>query len=135
MNKKVIEYIVTLGACSILTFLIAVLFGLFQYQEAFRKYAALCDGFFISGVFCTSVGLLIFVHNNGFFDIIVYGMYRFISLFRRKRKEKYETYYDYHVAMAEKEKPQYDFLVVVGVGFILISLAFLYFWAKETGEI
>lgn len=135
MKKKVLEYSITIGACSILSFIIAILFGLFSYEEVFRKYAAACDGFFITGVFCTAVGLLLFIHNVGFFDIIVYGIIRFISLFGRRDKLKHETYYDYAVARAEKPKAEFLYFIIVGVVFILISLLFLYLWAKATGEI
>ena len=135
MKKRILEYSITTGAFSILAFVIAVLFGLFQYQEAFRKLAALCDGFFISGFFCLAVGVLLFVHNNGFFDIIVYGMFRFVTLFMKKKKHNYETFYDYSVMRAEKPKVEFGYFLIIGAIFILVSLVFLYFWAKESGTI
>lgn len=135
MKKRILEYSITTGAFSILAFVIAILFGLFQYQEAFRIYAAICDGLFISGFFCLAVGLLLFVHNNGFFDIIIYGMFRFVSLFMKKKKHNYETFYDYSIARAEKPKVEFIYFIVIGVAFILLAILFLYFWAKETGNI
>lgn len=134
MARKVLEYSITTAICSALAFLLAVLFGLFKYQEAFRIYAAICDGLFISGVLCLSVGGLIFVHNNGFFDILFYGMFRFVTLFMKKRKHNYETFYDYRVARAEKPKAEFLYLLVVGLAFVLVSLIFLYLWGKASGE-
>lgn len=132
MKKKVLEYVITSAACLILAFIIAILFGLFQYKEAFRIYAALCDGFFISGFFCLAVGALLFVHNNGFFDILAYGMFRFVSLFMKRRKHNYETYYDYHVAQAEKPKVEYGYFIIISIVFIAVAFLFLFLWAQET---
>jgi len=134
MKKRILEYSITSGACLLLAFIIATLFGIFQYKEDFRIYGAWCDGFFISGFFCLAVGLLLFVHNCGFFDIIVFGIVSFFKMLFRK-KNKYDSYYDYSVARAERPKAEFLYFIVVGVVFILIALIFLYFWAKATGNI
>lgn len=136
MKKTILEYSISVGVCLILAFLICVIGGIFSYTEKFRIYGLLCDGFFISGIFAFSVGILIFVHNNGIFDMLIYGMMRFISLFKKNPKQnKYETFYDYSVAKAERPKAEYAFLLIVGGAFILISLLFLFIWAKESGNL
>ena len=134
MKRTILEYSITTGICLILAFLICVLGGIFSYNESFRIYGLLCDGFFISGVVCLSVGVLVFVHNNGVFDMLIYGIQRFFSLFKKKpREQKYETFYDYHVARAERPKSPFAFLLIIGGTFILISLIFLLLWANASG--
>ena len=136
MKRTILEYSITTGICLILAFLICVIGGIFSYTEQFRIYGLLCDGFFISGVFCLSIGILVFVHNNGVFDMLIYGMQRFFSLFKKNpKKVKYETFYDYTVAKAERPKSHFGFLLIIGGTFILISLIFLLLWAKASGNL
>ena len=85
MKKTILEYSITIGICLILAFLICVISGLFTYEEPFRIYGILCDGFFISGIFAFSVGILVFVHNHGVFDMLIYGLQRFFALLRRNQ--------------------------------------------------
>ena len=136
MKKQILEYSIAAGVCLILGFIICLLEGIFSFTEAFRVYATLCDAFFIPGIFCLGLGIILFVANNGVFEMLAYGVMRFISLFKRNpRNNKYETFYDYHVAMAEKPKADFVFLLIVGGGFILISLLFLLIWANASGQI
>lgn len=87
------------------------------------------DSFFAVGVICAGFGLLVFASNGGAFDIIVYGVARFFSLFKKKPNDvKYVTYYDYHIAKAERKKTEFLFLIIVGLVFIGISMIFLAQW-------
>lgn len=136
MKKTILEYSITTGICLLMAFLICIAAGIFSHNETFRIYGALCDGFFLSGIFAFSIGALVFVHNHGVFDILVYGIARFFSLFKKDpKKVKYETFYDYSVAKAEKPKSDFAFLLIVGGVFILISLVFLLLWANASGNI
>lgn len=136
MKKTILEYSITTGICLILAFLICVIGGIFSYTEPFRIYGLLCDGFFISGVLVLAVGVLVFVHNNGVFDMLIYGIQRFFSLFRKDpKKNKYETFYDYSVAKAERPKADFAFLLIIGGTAILISFIFLLLWAKASGNL
>ena len=135
MKKHILEYVITFSAGLLVSFLIAVLSGVFKYQEAFRIYAAICDGFFITGVLIVAVGLLLFINNCGFFDIISYGFMRFISLFKRNpRENKYDTFYDYRVAQAEKPKVEFGYMLIIGIFFLLVSVVFLVLWGNASGE-
>ena len=98
-------------------------------KEEFRVYGLLCDAFFIPGILCAAFGGLVFIHNLGFFDIIFYGIMRFISLFKRNPRDvKYETFYDYHVARAEKPRADFIYFLLVGFVFVGISIIFLFVW-------
>lgn len=129
MKKQILEYVITISVCLIVGFLICVFEGIFSYKEEFRILGILCDACFIPGVFTFGIGVLIFVANNGVFDMLVYGVTRFFSLFRKDpRKNKYETFYDYHVAQAEKPKMDFAFLFIVGGGLLILSVVFLLIW-------
>ena len=96
MKKIILEYTISTGICALLAFLIMVIGGIFATQEQFRIYALICDGCFISGIIFVCLGLLFFIYNSGFFDIISYGFMRFFSMFKKNPREvKYETLYDY----------------------------------------
>ena len=127
VKKKILEYSITTLVCSLVVFLIVLIRGIFKVEETKTVMHYLTDAFFTVGIITAGVGLLIFASNGGAYDMLVYGMYRFITLFRRKNtKIKYETFYDYHVAKAERPKAEFLFLVIIGVVFIGISMIFLY---------
>ena len=130
MRKKILEYAITIFACSIIAFIFIAIKGTFSAATPRIAYHNLTDGFFIAGVLCTSLGLLVFAGNGGMFDMLVYGISRFISLFRRG-KAKYHTFYDYQIAKAERPKAEYLFLILVGLAFIGISMIFLALYSNE----
>ena len=136
MKKTILEYSISTGICALLAFLIMVIGGIFVYEEQFRIYALICDGCFISGIIFVCLGLLFFVYNNGFFDILAYGFMRFFAMFKKNPREvKYETFYDYRVAKAERPKADFMYLIIVGVVFIAVSIIFLILWDQAGGNI
>lgn len=129
MKKTILEYSICTAACLLIGFLICVFEGIFGYSESFRILGILCDAFFIPGIFAFGVGVLIFVANNGVFDMLIYGVSCFIGLFKKDpTKRKYATFYDYHVARAERVKTDCLYLIVVGGTFIIIAAILLIFW-------
>ena len=80
---------------------------------------ALCDGFFVPGIVLTSVGILVLVANEGFFDIMSYGLHSFLVLFTPLRKaEKHAHYFDYKMARAARRKKPRNVLLWVGLAFV-----------------
>lgn len=80
---------------------------------------ALCDGFFVPGIVLTSLGILVLVANEGFFDIMSYGLHSFLVLFTPLRKaEKHEHYFDYKMARAARRKKPRNVLLWVGLAFV-----------------
>lgn len=129
MKKKILEYSISTAVCSILTFVLIWTKGTFTCESPKLMYKYLVDSFFTVGVVAIGFGLLVVVSNWGAFDFIIYGVYRFVTLFKKNHKDvKYQTYYDYHIARAEKEKAEFVYLVIVGAVFIAASLILLYFW-------
>ena len=103
--------------------------GAFNNPEQKMLMQYFTDSFFAVGVITAMIGLLIFVSNGGVFDMLIYGVYRFITLFKKDHmKVKYQTFYDYRVAKAERKKSSFLFLVIVGALFVGISMIFLVLW-------
>ncbi len=98
-------------------------------QEGYRNAGCLSDGFFVAGALLTSVGILTWISNTGFFDLFAYAFHSLPVLFSAlKKPEDHESYYDYKMMREEKRgKPLY-FLVIVGAACLLLSVIFLGFY-------
>ncbi len=81
----------------------------------------LSDSFLVVGILAVCIAVLLFVSNEGTFDIFVYGLQSFWSFFRRDMSRKYETFFDYRTARQEKKVP-FLFLLVCGVFFLFLSV-------------
>lgn len=118
----------------VLSYLITVLIGLamavavFAYRGGFSQpdaqsmYSALSDACFVPGIFMTGIGLMVLVANEGFFDILSYGMHSLVTLFTPfKRKEEHQRYYEYKVARAERRTKPQNIVLRVGIVFLLLA--------------
>lgn len=129
MKKKILEYSITFFICALLSFILLVVKGVFENPETKALMHYFVDSFFVSGILCLAFGLLVLASNGGAFDLIIYGVTRFFSLFKRDpTKVKYKTYYDYHIARAERKKTEFLFLIIVGSIYVIASMVFLCFW-------
>ena len=70
-------------------------------------------------------GILVVASNGGTFDMLVYGTKKFIDIFRKPQHRKItNTFYDYR--KVKQENPgDFLYLILVGLGFILVSVVFL----------
>ncbi|MBQ8431482.1 MAG: DUF3899 domain-containing protein [Clostridia bacterium] len=102
---------------------------LFSQTDPKVIFHILCDAFFVAGVVITSAGLLVFSSNEGTFDGLVYGVSSFINMFRPKHKKKYDTFFDYRVARADK-KFSFGFLLICGLFFLAVSLVMYFLYRR-----
>ena len=127
----------------ILSFILSVLLGLFEnletiaprYPEGYmptdlaKSMYILTNGTFIVGMLTASFGMLVLASNGGAFEMFVYGIRRFISLFQKDvNKVRFKTFYDYHVYKSSEPKKSFLYLVIVGLVFVAISGLFLALW-------
>ncbi|MCR5490622.1 MAG: DUF3899 domain-containing protein [Bacilli bacterium] len=147
LRNWILRYSITFGVCGIVAFIWVLSMGIFRdyvslkeathwnfNSEASKNFFLLTNGFFGSGIICTGVGLLILASNGGAFEMLVYGVSRFISLFRKDHnKVKYRTYYDYHAARSAEPKHSFLYLVIVGLIYIGISMIFLALYYQALG--
>lgn len=122
--KNIKKFLITLGISLLCVFLISWMRGIFDKNTQQEVFHVLCDAFFIVGVIITGIALLVFVSNEGAFDIIIYGTTMFINWFRHKSERKYETYYDYRMEKS-KNKSSFGSILIVGIFLILMSLLML----------
>ena len=132
LKKRLLQYGITTGVCLLITFLYLLGVNIFTSTDLKLNLKHLTDAFFTSGVISLSFGLLVFASNGGAYDMIIYGMYRFFTLFKKDHNDvKYPTFYDYHIAKADRKKTEFLFMIIVGAAFILISCIFLIFWYQN----
>jgi hypothetical protein len=119
------KYIITSTIGLVIAILIALSKDVFGQSELKNVHHILCDAFFVSGTCITCYGLLVFSSNEGTFDMLVYGVKKFVGLFKDKTyTEKHKTFYDYKQALGEK-KISFAYLIYVGLALIGISMIFL----------
>lgn len=126
MKKYIITSLIGLAFAT----LIALSKDVFEQSELKDVYHILCDSFFVPGACITCYGLLVFSSNEGTFDMLVYGVKKFVGLFKDKSYvEKHKTFYEYKEALSDK-KVSFAYLIYVGLALIGISLIFLLLYSN-----
>ncbi len=129
MKPNVRRYVISVGVGLGLALAVMLIRKIFSETDTNRILVILNDAFFISGMCLTCVGGLVFVSNNGIFNMLSYGISMLFTARKRNIKSrKYKDYYEYKKAKEEK-KHSYAYLLLVGLGFIAFSLIFL-IWIK-----
>lgn len=139
-----VRYTISTSICLLFSFIYAVIAGIFSsYEEIIAKFSwldktdlaarmhILTDATFVSGMVMFGVGILVVASNGGAFEMFVYGMRRFISLFQRDvNKIRFKTFYDYHVYKSSEPNRSFSYMLVVGGAFIGIACIFLAVYMK-----
>jgi len=89
----------------------------------------LSDGCFVVGFMMSGIGVLTWISTTGFFDMMTYGVQYgirvLVGLFGGNRRPQNKDFYEYKTERDEKRgKPVYS-LLICGLVFIVLSLAFL----------
>ena len=113
-----------IALCGVITIVILATSGTFV-KSGKSLMGDLSNAFAIPGFIATFWGLLIFLTNGGAFDFLAFGFIKFFDMFKRDlTKVKYRTYYDYRKAQEEKKYP-FAFILIVGLGYLLVAAVFL----------
>ena len=127
-KKPLRRYLISTACALLLAVLFAQIRGFSFSQTLAANLAALCDGFFVSGMLVAGLGAMIWVSTTGFFDILSYGFKNLSVLVPFHHRRKYKHFYEYKAEQAAKRsKPQF-FLLVIGLIMVLIAAIFLYFY-------
>ena len=127
-KKSLRRYLISTACALLLAVLFAQIRGFSFSQPLATNLAALCDGFFVSGMLVAGLGAMIWVSTTGFFDILSYGFKNLSVLVPFHHRRKYKHFYEYKAEQAAKRsKPQF-FLLVIGLSMVLIAAIFLYFY-------
>ena len=129
MNKKLLQYGICTVFGGIISYMIMDAQGLFiVWGNTTEVMLILCDAFFVPGILLTMFGALVWVAQTGFFDAIAYAFrtasHIILPFVNRDRK----TFYDYKIDRAEKRKSTPYFILVVGMGYLLVSVICLFIW-------
>ncbi|GEM_PF-5775878 len=122
---------ISAGVLIVLAVLTAVIIIFFNANYEFDKYPITCfvDIMTIPGILGIFGWLLIFVSNEGVFDLIVYGTKKFLSFVFRLHPEDSKlpkTYGDYYVMKHTGKKPNRHWgILIVGALFFLTGLILL----------
>lgn len=124
--KTIYKYLITGGIGLLIAFAVAVSKNIFFAKELVDVIEILIDSFFVPGILLFCFGLLVLATNGGTFDMLAYGMARFISLFKKEPNDvKFKTFHEYTLAKHEENRP-FGYLVIVGLIFIIISIIFIF---------
>ena len=88
------------------------------------KYQNLADAFQIPSVIMLMVGVLVWVANQGTFDMISYGLNRAKGSLLPFLGQSDETFYDYKVRKSAKRITGYSFLFISGGIYLIPGIIF-----------
>ena len=117
--KLTYKYLIAFGIGIALASFVAFSKNLFNQTEFITIIHILIDSFTIPAVLITGMGGLMFISNEGGFDMLTYGMTCFMDLFRKERKNKFRSFYDYKESRAEKNT-SCGFMLITGLFFIAL---------------
>ena len=122
------RYLVSFGAALLIAVGVCALRGVFAGLETSQLLSALCDAAFVPGALLLGLGVLIFVADDGFFDIMSYGLLRathIIDWVRARKDEGPRDFFEYKQMKHAGKKASYTPLLLTGAFFLLLSLFIL----------
>lgn len=129
------KFVAALVTGLILAFAVMWIRGLFTAESAAEVVMAVSDGFTVAGLLYLCMGALMWVSTTGFFDIFGYAFKKAAhALIPGMVDNSPNNYYDYKIGKEGKRKgfTQHSALVV-GAGFIVISLILTAVWYSISG--
>lgn len=122
--KNAYKYLLTFGLGFAVVLFMSIGNGVFDQTKIAQIFAILTDSFTVPTVVLLGLGGLMFVSNEGGFDALSYGITSFIDMFRKEKKNKFKSFYDYKEAKAERNL-EFGFLLISGLVFMVITVVML----------
>ena len=119
--KKYLKYLITFLIGLLTALFVCIGKDIFKQDSAKAVFHILSDAFLLPGVYLSGLGLLVIASNEGTFDMLVYGLRSFISLFRSVPLNKKQTFYEYRESKA-KNKMGYWFLLIIGLFYLVVTI-------------
>lgn len=125
MNDKLKAWMMPIAAGVIIWVLMAISKGLFVSDTAKDCIRHVSDCFAVPGILLSCIAAMSWAGSQGAFDMLGYGTKSFLGLFSKSiRAELPKSYYDYKKQADNKGRKWLVKLLIVGVGFIMISIVF-----------
>lgn len=116
-----------IGLC--MAVLISVARGAFSAGTTADRILAFCDGFSVSGVLLLCFGIMIWISNEGFFDVLSYAAQKGLHhLIPGRFSEDLGSFYDYKMSKANGKRAGSAFLVVPGIVILALGLILMGIW-------
>ncbi len=119
--KEKKEIIITISIAISLSFIFLLIQNIFKLEKSRDILICIINSLFTTGIVIVGFGLLVFVNNEGIFNIFVYGIKSAFNVMRfnhEKQKTK-ETYQEY---CQKRKKNKFGYIIIIGLIFILISI-------------
>ena len=126
------NYAMAMLVCLVLAIGIYALRGGLAVVEWEAQAAFLSDACFIPAVLMLCVAALMFVSNDGLFDIISYGVQKVLRLVLSEKKQAAypKTFYEYKQAKWDTARTPVLHLIAAGITFMALAAMFLIFSGK-----
>ena len=123
IKSILIRYGITTAVGALICLGVMAIRGFFSGENSeLENLLALTDGFSVSGIMLTMIGLLVWATNHGSLDAIGFSFKILINVVTRKKD--YPTYYEYKQQKVAKGNVKVSFLIHVGIVFLIIAIIF-----------
>lgn len=128
--KTYVKYLITFVVGLILALWVMISKDLFAEERLYMIYQILAESFSVPAVLMLGFGGLVFVSNEGMFDSLSYGLTSFIDLFRKEKRNKFKTFYDYKESKKDRSM-SFGYLLICGIVFVAIAIVFHLLYANN----
>ncbi|MFI3252507.1 MAG: DUF3899 domain-containing protein [bacterium] len=128
--QRFVKYIIT-AICGItIMFILFILRSTFVQSDSQIIMKDVTDAFCSAGMLLLCSGALVFVSNQGIFNMFTYSFKRFTSIFRSDETKKMnKLYYEYNRDQLASPSPMLH-LFIIGALFLAIGLIFLLIYSN-----
>ena len=97
-------------------------------QDWVSRAFVLCDACFVPAVLLICLGLLLFVSNDGLFDMLGFGIQKALTIvLSESKRQKYpKTFLEYKELKWGVPKTSFGFLILSGLVYLVLAGVFLY---------
>lgn len=128
--KTYVKYLITFVVGLILALWVMISKDLFAEERLYMIYQILAESFSVPAVLMLGFGGLVFVSNEGMFDSLSYGLTSFMDLFRKEKRNKFKTFYDYKESKKDRSM-SFGYLLICGIVFVAIAIVFHLLYANN----
>ncbi len=128
--KTYVKYLITFVVGLILALWVMISKDLFAEERVYMIYQILAESFSVPAVLMLGFGGLVFVSNEGMFDSLSYGLTSFMDLFRKEKRNKFKTFYDYKESKKDRSM-SFGYLLICGIVFVAIAIVFHLLYANN----
>lgn len=121
------NYLITMGIGLLIAASVTGIQGGFTATDQQALMGALCDGCFVAGALLTGAGLLVFVADDGFFDLMNYGVQKVLRLVLSEQKQAAfpKTFFEFRQIKNASRKGSTAFLLLSGLVWIALAALWL----------